>query len=183
VSLSKRVRFEVFKRDDFTCAYCGRTPPAVTLEADHIVPRVEGGGDEVENLTTSCMDCNRGKAGVPLENKTAVEDLRSRTELIAERERQILSYNEVREAQRIRIETDLARAWDYWFERYGEETMPRYYTPNESILRHYVKNLPLADVLDAIDIAVAKFPAPRAAAPKYFGGILRRKLEQHQGTE
>jgi len=66
MAISKRVRFEVFKRDRFTCQYCGRRPPDVMLEVDHVVPRVEGGGDEIENLTTSCVPCNRGKAGIPL---------------------------------------------------------------------------------------------------------------------
>ena len=61
--MSKRVRFEVFKRDQFTCQYCGRRPPDVMLQADHVVPVVEGGGDELANLTTACQPCNAGKAG------------------------------------------------------------------------------------------------------------------------
>jgi len=36
MSLSKKTRFEFFKRDDFRCAYCGKTPPEITLEVDHI---------------------------------------------------------------------------------------------------------------------------------------------------
>jgi 5-methylcytosine-specific restriction endonuclease McrA len=38
LAVSVRTRFEVFKRDDFTCQYCGRKSPDVVLEADHIVP-------------------------------------------------------------------------------------------------------------------------------------------------
>ena len=37
-SLSKKIRFEVFKRDKFTCQYCGKTAPNVVLEVDHIEP-------------------------------------------------------------------------------------------------------------------------------------------------
>jgi hypothetical protein len=66
VSLSKRLRFEVLKRDNFTCQYCGAKPPDTVLEIDHVHPRCEGGKDEMSNLKTACWNCNRGKAGVPL---------------------------------------------------------------------------------------------------------------------
>lgn len=32
------LRFEVFKRDNFTCRYCGQAPPTAILEVDHIIP-------------------------------------------------------------------------------------------------------------------------------------------------
>jgi len=60
-SLSKKIRFEIFKRDGFTCQYCGKTPPQVILEVDHINPVISGGDNDVMNLITSCFDCNRGK--------------------------------------------------------------------------------------------------------------------------
>ena len=62
MAISKKVRFEVFKRDEFTCRYCGQKPPGVVLEVDHVNPRASGGGDEEVNLVTSCFDCNRGKS-------------------------------------------------------------------------------------------------------------------------
>jgi hypothetical protein len=60
-SITKKTRFEVFKRDAFTCQYCGRTAPEVVLEVDHINPVANGGDNELMNLITSCYDCNRGK--------------------------------------------------------------------------------------------------------------------------
>lgn len=41
--LSKGIRFEVFKRDNFTCQYCGAKAPDVILEVDHINPVKLGG--------------------------------------------------------------------------------------------------------------------------------------------
>lgn len=61
VAPSKGTRFDVFHRDGFTCAYCGRQPPDVVLELDHIHPVSKGGGNDALNLITSCEDCNRGK--------------------------------------------------------------------------------------------------------------------------
>jgi hypothetical protein len=62
MGLSKSVRFEVFARDGFTCQYCGRRPPDVVLECDHIHPQSKGGKNDLTNLITSCFDCNRGKS-------------------------------------------------------------------------------------------------------------------------
>ncbi len=60
-SLPSKLRFDVLNRDNHTCKYCGKKPPEVILEVDHIKPVSEGGKDEIENLFTSCRDCNRGK--------------------------------------------------------------------------------------------------------------------------
>lgn len=61
MALSKSKRFEIFMRDAFTCQYCGKRPPEVVLEVDHIEARANGGTDEDINLITSCFGCNRGK--------------------------------------------------------------------------------------------------------------------------
>lgn len=72
--LSKRVRFEIFKRDAFICQYCGQRPPDVVLEVDHIEPVAAGGSNDEINLITSCWDCNRGKAGRQLTERTVWAD-------------------------------------------------------------------------------------------------------------
>ena len=36
--LSLKKRFEFFKRDKFTCQYCGKNAPDVILQVDHIEP-------------------------------------------------------------------------------------------------------------------------------------------------
>jgi len=64
--LSPRQRFRIFERDLFTCRYCGRRPPEVVLEVDHIFPRSRGGSDAEGNLCTACRDCNAGKAAQPV---------------------------------------------------------------------------------------------------------------------
>lgn len=61
-SLPVSIRFKVLKRDNFMCAYCGRRPPEVELQVDHVMPRSKGGSDNLDNLTTACSDCNLGKS-------------------------------------------------------------------------------------------------------------------------
>lgn len=68
IALSKKTRFEIFKRDGFTCQYCGKQPPDTVLEVDHINPVINGGDNDPMNLITSCFGCNRGKAAKPLNN-------------------------------------------------------------------------------------------------------------------
>lgn len=59
--LSKALRFQILERDQFSCHYCGATPPAVRLEVDHIFPFSHGGGNESWNLAAACEACNAGK--------------------------------------------------------------------------------------------------------------------------
>ena len=70
-SISKKIRFEVFKRDGFTCAYCGRSSivDKVKLAVDHIIPVKRGGSGDLDNLITSCKSCNAAKKDTLLSNK------------------------------------------------------------------------------------------------------------------
>lgn len=60
-SYYEKVRFETFKRDDFTCQYCGRRAPAVVLNLEHIEPVSLGGTADPWNFVTACEECNQGK--------------------------------------------------------------------------------------------------------------------------
>ena len=53
------LRSQVFERDNFTCSYCGQY--GGKLECDHVIPIARGGSNDLDNLTTSCHDCNRAK--------------------------------------------------------------------------------------------------------------------------
>jgi len=52
-------RQNLFRRDDFTCQYCGRTD--VSLSIDHVIPKSRGGEESWENLITACKPCNTRK--------------------------------------------------------------------------------------------------------------------------
>lgn len=65
MALSKRLRFEILRRDNHQCRYCGGVAPDAVLTVDHVVPIALGGNDEPSNLVTACKDCNAGKSSVP----------------------------------------------------------------------------------------------------------------------
>ncbi len=64
-------RFEVFKRDNFTCQYCGSNPKedGVKIECEHIIPKSKGGADTMGNLITACRGCNVGKSDTELSER------------------------------------------------------------------------------------------------------------------
>jgi 5-methylcytosine-specific restriction endonuclease McrA len=59
VTFSRR---NIFKRDRFTCQYCGRQPGSEELTIDHVLPRAQGGTSTWENCVLACIDCNATKA-------------------------------------------------------------------------------------------------------------------------
>jgi len=60
--ISKSLRHEVFKRDNYKCVECGATKETAILHVDHIIPKSEGGTDELDNLQTLCEKCNIAKS-------------------------------------------------------------------------------------------------------------------------
>ncbi|MBI3466340.1 MAG: HNH endonuclease [Planctomycetes bacterium] len=59
VSFSRR---NVFKRDHWTCQYCGVQPGGEELTIDHVLPRSQGGVSTWENCVLACIACNKRKA-------------------------------------------------------------------------------------------------------------------------
>jgi hypothetical protein len=80
VAVSKRLRFEILRRDNHTCRYCGGVAPDVILTVDHVIPVSLGGSDEPTNLVAACKDCNAGKTSsnpdAPLVDTVADDALR-----------------------------------------------------------------------------------------------------------
>ena len=62
VSLTRRA---IFRRDNFTCQYCGIQSNHLTI--DHVIPRHRGGAHVWENVVSACPACNRKKGGKTLE--------------------------------------------------------------------------------------------------------------------
>lgn len=52
------------------CQACGRRPPEVRLTVDHVIPKVEGGEDRLENYQLLCYDCNQMKDAVIIDFRT-----------------------------------------------------------------------------------------------------------------
>lgn len=150
--ISVRTRFEVIKRDGFTCQYCGRRSPDVVLEVDHIVPVASGGVDDLMNLTTSCWECNRGKSDRPLGECMTGEDPHDRAILLLERERQLREYNAVLAAINERVEEAYGSLSDFWLSATGQA----YLKPaDQTWLVNTLHRVPAESVYRAMRVAIS----------------------------
>lgn len=160
-AVSKTVRFEVFKRDSFTCQYCGAKAPEVVLHCDHIHPVAEGGTNDIMNLVAACADCNGGKGARKLDDRSAVERQRAQIkELEARREQleMMLAWRDAAQAAAIDTVEEVC-------ERIGERGG---YWPNEngkSDIRKWLKTYSLSEVLAAMDEAFDHYMKFDGVAP------------------
>lgn len=168
-AISKKTRFEVFKRDAFTCQYCGAHPPESILHVDHIIPVCEGGKNDTGNLVTACEACNQGKGPVPL--SSVPMSLRERAAEVAEREEQLRGYSEIMAAQRSRLDDE---AWDVaqvFMEQFREDGIRKDWLQS---IRMFIEKLGDHEVIRAMEIATAKKPWSKNTCFRYFCGICWR---------
>lgn len=80
MAISKRLRYEILRRDNHACRYCGAAAPDAKLTVDHVIPVALGGTDEPSNLVTACVPCNGGKSAsspdAPIVDDVAADALR-----------------------------------------------------------------------------------------------------------
>lgn len=152
-SISKTVRFEVFKRDSFTCQYCGKKAPECVLHVDHIHPVAKGGQNEILNLITSCIACNAGKGARTLDDATAVAKQHSQLSELQERREQIEMLMQWKTGL-----LDLAdAAGDQLLAYFSKVTGWSLSDVGQKQLRLTLKKYPIDEVLAALDAAVRTY--------------------------
>lgn len=185
ISLSKSERYEILKRDSFTCQYCGAKAPDVILEVDHIIPVAEGGTNDAFNLITSCRDCNRGKGKKLLSDNTTIEKQR----------KQLDDMNAIREQSEMMIQwrsellevlnTETESAEDY-MHMIGMLEEDQHITDSGKVkLRDWIKRFGYAEVTEAIGIACDRYMTRQNRGVEYafdkIGGICwNRKYQKRE---
>lgn len=176
--ISKKLRFDVFKRDGFACKYCGATPSeTVVLEVDHIHPVASGGTNEIDNLLTACFACNRGKGAEPL--SVIPQSLEEKAAIVAEREAQIRAYYEVLEARKARKDEELWAIADVYMQRFHDDGIQR---SRMSSIRQFLDHLDYFEVLEAMEIACDR-KYTKTSAFAYFCGVCWRKIRRARGED
>lgn len=152
-ALTKKIRFEVFKRDKFTCQYCGRSAPDVVLEVDHIKPVAEGGSNDVMNLITSCFDCNRGKGKRELSDDSIIKKQHSQLKELQERKEQLEMMLEWRMGLKDLQDDSVKKIAEVFKEYTGFSVMEK----GMSDIKKWVSQFSISEILDAMDTAVSYY--------------------------
>jgi len=190
MTVSTRTRFEVFKRDRFTCAYCGRTPPEVLLHVDHVVPLAAGGGGEMENLITACATCNQGKAARLLDEGSTPVVGKASVEEAQERLAQARAYAEASADLRRLLEDQANAVMDAWARAFRATDDGTHWQlsgrgaqfPMQSSVRNLLRRLPLDDLLSGVDIVATRFDVSTEHACRYFYAICWRIVRDREGN-
>lgn len=149
--LSKKLRFEVFKRDSFTCQYCGRKAPDVILQVDHIHPVAKGGENDLLNYITSCVDCNQGKSDRLLSDDAVIEKQRRQLAELQERREQLEMMFEWQRALLDMAKDVGDQLHQFWCERVPGWSLDE---SGQRKLREYQRRFGLDEVLTSIQISV-----------------------------
>jgi len=150
--ISKKLRFETFKRDSFTCQYCGRKAPDVVLHLDHITPVSKGGTNDPLNLVTSCQECNSGKSDRHLSDDSVLAAQRQQLAELEERRQQIAMMRQWQDDLQASRDDDLS----YLCEQWGRCTHVGLTATGVTKLRGLLKRHGLKNVCDAIEDAAAQ---------------------------
>lgn len=175
-ALSKKTRFEVFKRDRFTCQYCGACPPGVLLHVDHIKAVASGGTNEMDNLLTACEPCNAGKGARDL--KVIPETLAAKAKLVEEREAQLIGYQEILESKRERIEEEMWRVAEIVDPGSSELGMKRDWTAS---IRRFNERLGVHEVMALAEVARVRYPYGGKRTFLYFCGCCWNAIRKIDG--
>lgn len=167
MAVTKRTRFEVLRRDDFTCRYCRSTDGELTV--DHVTPVALGGSDDPANLAACCKDCNAGKSSTS-PDATMVADVEADALRWASAMRQAAALMAEEVDERERYIGAFLQAW------------PSYRNASERLIasvgRFFDLGLPESVMVDAAQTAGnARGVNDRAA---YFAGICWKRVQAMQ---
>jgi hypothetical protein len=183
MAIGKALRFEIFARDAFTCQYCGRRPPDVVLELDHIHPKSKGGPDDPVNLLTSCYDCNRGKSDKVIADVAPRPDadlafLKTQQEIV-----EVQRFLEAKKKQDVLDQELCESLQDVWSKYLTSDDVP-----TKVVLLPWIKKYGAEEISESIAAASAAYMREQFGSYgqfykllKYVGAVLRNRANGVNG--
>lgn len=173
-AITKKVRFEVFKRDSFKCQYCGASAPDVILEVDHIQPVAKRGTGDIMNLITACKDCNAGKSDRLLDDSTAVSKQKAQADQLNERREQLKMMMDWKRGLISIHEEAINEVCKFWSELTGTTVTDL----GKVTIRKLVKKYGLQEMLEVIEAAAESYKDREQAFKKLNGiAIVRHRTK------
>ena len=180
MAVTKRTRYEVLRRDNYTCRYCGGRAPDVALTVDHVVPAALGGIDDPGNLVAACRDCNAGKSSSHPDDPLVAQVDEDALRWAAAVKLAARTMASKRQALADQVQP-FEEAWQAWLPSYRladrRWTLPHNWA--EVVASYLDAGLDIDTLIDAARVALHA----RAADDRfrYFLGVARNRLiELHQ---
>lgn len=171
MAISKRLRFEILRRDNHACRYCGATAEDGPLTIDHVLAVALGGTDEASNLVTACKDCNAGKTSTTVD-ATFVEQV---SEDSAKWDQAKAQVEEGRRAAAHRNEQELYEFRFEW-EDYGSGAMDCDWKQSVTVWRG--RGLSLEEIIDTIPKVMSRTNVSDSNRWRYFCGAMWNKVTE-----
>ncbi|OZG68224.1 HNH endonuclease [Bifidobacterium eulemuris] len=178
MAVSKRLRFEILRRDNYTCKYCHRSDVELTI--DHVVPQALGGLDEAENLVACCMECNSGKSSINPDEP-----------LVSDVSESALKFRDLLRMTRSWVEADIENEGDYvsmvldmWQSITAVDDTHCFVLPDnwKSTARYWFKiDVPESYIEYAFQIAREKSDngrLPRYKVFRYAAGVVGNRMDE-----
>ena len=179
MAVTKRTRFEVLKRDNYTCRYCRSTENSLTI--DHVTPVALGGSDTPANCVAACKDCNAGKSSTSPDDSLVCDVAEDAVRWAAA----VAKYNTDLRASRKKRNAYTAKfkkAWDLWTWG-GDKHLPLPSDWTGTIWSFYASGLPIAELEDAVTISAGNQMVKVDSVFRYMCGVVKNKIErQHEGA-
>ncbi|MDX3645838.1 HNH endonuclease [Streptomyces sp. MB09-02B] len=181
MAVSKRLRYEILRRDNHTCRYCGASAPDAPLRVDHVTPVALGGSDKPENLVTSCEPCNSGKSSATVDS-AVVADVDATAVRWADAMKQAAENLRQQQTPKDEYRDAFLAEWNRWGHGEGEARttveLPADWKP--SIERFRVAGLPADVWSDIVDTAMGYEKVLTVNKFKYCCGIAWNKVAELQ---
>ncbi|WP_405747715.1 HNH endonuclease [Streptomyces canus] len=177
MAVSKRLRYEILRRDSNTCRYCGASAPDVQLRVDHVTPVALGGTDTPDNLVTSCEPCNSGKSSATVDS-ALVADVSDDALRWAAAMEQAAANLQMLEKPKDEYRDAFLAEWNRW--HFGKEKKP-VELPGDwklSIERFRVAGIPVWMWADIVDIGMANQKVKAENTFKYCCGVAWNKVDE-----
>jgi HNH endonuclease len=179
LTTSKRLRYEVLRRDGNRCRYCGVTADEAKIVVDAVVPEALGGSHkDPANLVAACEPCNSGKTSSSPD-----------APLVADVAQDALRWSHAIRLAAERIQTDVAgreeayEQFDAWWSEWhcGGRPAPRPPDWRRSLDNWLAAGLPLDVLHYCITKAMGHSVAP-IHTWRYMCGVAWRKVREIQAA-
>lgn len=181
MAVSRRLRFEILRRDNHTCRYCGASAPDVKLTVDHVIPTALGGTDDPSNLVAACAGCNGGKSSIAPNSPTVAnvaQDALRWSAAISAAAGEMLADQQRRNRARQEFD-DAWSGWGFGSEE-GRKPVPRPSGWRNSIDSFMAAGLPMPVLLDCLQKAMANKKLKMDDIFRYMCGIAWKKVTELQ---